>query len=149
MVFRIRYSNWEREDMKAWRNNVLMKFLHHPNLAPSKSCSKPLTTYNLGIITRLRNLINYITRHFSSNNGTIKQLKKFVLTDKVPHIVYVIWHIMLDIQTVSRILPCIVKNSLTSTQTSVTTLQSDVNKMKDFTDINIESQSCSKTHLRL
>src|SRR3954447_20657971 len=27
---------WEREEMKAWRNNVLMKFLHHPNLAPSK-----------------------------------------------------------------------------------------------------------------
>jgi hypothetical protein len=27
---------WEREDTKAWRNNVLMKFLHHPNLAPSK-----------------------------------------------------------------------------------------------------------------
>ncbi|CAB5360894.1 unnamed protein product [Rhizophagus irregularis] len=74
--------------------------------------------------------------HFSSNNRTIKQLKKFVPTDKVPHTVYVIWHIMLDIQTVSRVLPCIVKNSLTSTQTSVTTLQSDVNKMKDFTDIN-------------
>ena len=27
---------WEREKTKAWRNNVLMKFLHHPNLAPSK-----------------------------------------------------------------------------------------------------------------
>jgi hypothetical protein len=27
---------WEREDTKAWRNNVLMKYLHHPNLAPSK-----------------------------------------------------------------------------------------------------------------
>ncbi|GES81245.1 hypothetical protein GLOIN_2v1765343 [Rhizophagus clarus] len=27
---------WEREETKAWRNNVLMKFLHHPNLAPSK-----------------------------------------------------------------------------------------------------------------
>ena len=24
------------EETKAWRNNVLMKFLHHPNLAPSK-----------------------------------------------------------------------------------------------------------------
>ncbi|CAB5379492.1 unnamed protein product [Rhizophagus irregularis] len=48
---------------------------------------------------------------------------------------------MLDIQTVSRVLPCIVKNSLTSTQTSVTTLQSDINKMKDFTDINVESQT--------
>src|SRR2546421_5320494 len=27
---------WEREEMKAWRNNVFMKFLYHPNLAPSK-----------------------------------------------------------------------------------------------------------------
>ena len=27
---------WEYEDMKAWRNKVLIKFLHHPNLAPSK-----------------------------------------------------------------------------------------------------------------
>ena len=27
---------WEREETKAWRNNVLMKFLHHPNLTPSK-----------------------------------------------------------------------------------------------------------------
>ncbi|GBC10292.1 hypothetical protein RclHR1_00950029 [Rhizophagus clarus] len=27
---------WEREETKAYRNNVLMKFLHHPNLAPSK-----------------------------------------------------------------------------------------------------------------
>ena len=27
---------WKREETKAWRNNVLMKFLHHPNLAPSK-----------------------------------------------------------------------------------------------------------------
>ena len=22
---------WKREETKAWRNNVLMKFLHHPN----------------------------------------------------------------------------------------------------------------------
>src|SRR5256885_5317074 len=27
---------WEREEMKAWRNNILMKFLYHPNLASSK-----------------------------------------------------------------------------------------------------------------
>ena len=27
---------WEREEMKAWRNNILMKFLYHSNLAPSK-----------------------------------------------------------------------------------------------------------------
>ncbi|GBC03482.1 hypothetical protein RclHR1_05140016 [Rhizophagus clarus] len=27
---------WEHEEMKAWRNNILMKFLYHPNLAPSK-----------------------------------------------------------------------------------------------------------------
>jgi hypothetical protein len=27
---------WERREIKAWRNNVLMKFLHHSNLAPSK-----------------------------------------------------------------------------------------------------------------
>jgi hypothetical protein len=27
---------WERKETKAWRNDVLMKFLHHPNLAPSK-----------------------------------------------------------------------------------------------------------------
>jgi hypothetical protein len=27
---------WERGETKAWRNEVLMKYLHHPNLAPSK-----------------------------------------------------------------------------------------------------------------
>ncbi|GES96585.1 hypothetical protein GLOIN_2v1770738 [Rhizophagus clarus] len=27
---------WERKETKAWRNDVLMKFLHHPNLALSK-----------------------------------------------------------------------------------------------------------------
>ncbi|GBC22376.1 uncharacterized protein OCT59_024178 [Rhizophagus irregularis] len=27
---------WEREETKAWRSNVLMKFLHHLNLAPLK-----------------------------------------------------------------------------------------------------------------
>ena len=27
---------WRHEEMKAWRNNILMKFLHHPNLASSK-----------------------------------------------------------------------------------------------------------------
>ncbi|RIA91211.1 hypothetical protein C1645_822368 [Glomus cerebriforme] len=27
---------WEHKETKAWRNNILMKFLHHPNLAPSK-----------------------------------------------------------------------------------------------------------------
>src|SRR6266496_2321862 len=27
---------WRHEETKAWRNNVLMRFLHHPNLAPSK-----------------------------------------------------------------------------------------------------------------
>ena len=27
---------WEREETKVWRNNVFMKFFHHPNLAPSK-----------------------------------------------------------------------------------------------------------------
>ncbi len=27
---------WKYEETKAWRNNILMKFLHHPNLAPSK-----------------------------------------------------------------------------------------------------------------
>src|ERR1041384_3339427 len=27
---------WKREEMKAWRNNILMKFLHYPNLVPSK-----------------------------------------------------------------------------------------------------------------
>ncbi|UZO22126.1 uncharacterized protein OCT59_014497 [Rhizophagus irregularis] len=27
---------WEQEEMKTWRNGVLMKFLHHSNLAPSK-----------------------------------------------------------------------------------------------------------------
>ena len=27
---------WRHEETKAWKNNVLMKFLHHPNLAPSK-----------------------------------------------------------------------------------------------------------------
>ena len=27
---------WEQEEMKTWRNDVLMKFLNHSNLAPSK-----------------------------------------------------------------------------------------------------------------
>ena len=27
---------WEQEEMKTWRNDVLMKFLHHSNLTPSK-----------------------------------------------------------------------------------------------------------------
>ena len=27
---------WKHKETKAWRNNVLMKFLHHPNLAPLK-----------------------------------------------------------------------------------------------------------------
>ena len=27
---------WRHEEAKAWRNNVLMKFLHHPNLASSE-----------------------------------------------------------------------------------------------------------------
>src|SRR6266496_809780 len=27
---------WKYEEMKAWRNNILMKFLHHPNLASLK-----------------------------------------------------------------------------------------------------------------
>ena len=27
---------WEHKESKAWRNDVLMKFLHHSNLAPSK-----------------------------------------------------------------------------------------------------------------
>ncbi|UZO01012.1 uncharacterized protein OCT59_012121 [Rhizophagus irregularis] len=27
---------WEQEEMKTWRNDVLMKFLHHSNLIPSK-----------------------------------------------------------------------------------------------------------------
>ena len=27
---------WRYEETKAWRNNALIKFFHHPNLAPSK-----------------------------------------------------------------------------------------------------------------
>ena len=27
---------WEREETKAWSNDILVKFLHHPNLVPSK-----------------------------------------------------------------------------------------------------------------
>ncbi|PKC16882.1 hypothetical protein RhiirA5_406494 [Rhizophagus irregularis] len=27
---------WEREETKAWSNDILVKFLHHPNLGPSK-----------------------------------------------------------------------------------------------------------------
>ena len=27
---------WEHRETKVWRNDVLMKFLYHPNLAPSK-----------------------------------------------------------------------------------------------------------------
>ena len=33
---------WEQEEMKTWRNDVLMKFLHHSNLAPSKHRSGAL-----------------------------------------------------------------------------------------------------------
>src|ERR1044072_4831582 len=33
---------WEREETKAWRSNVLMKFFHHSNLAPSKYRSRAL-----------------------------------------------------------------------------------------------------------
>src|SRR3954452_8468535 len=35
---------WERKEMKTWRNNVLMKFLYHPNSAPSKH--KPSALYD-------------------------------------------------------------------------------------------------------
>ncbi|RIA86590.1 hypothetical protein C1645_740742 [Glomus cerebriforme] len=28
--------SWDREETRAWRDDVLKKFLHHPNLAPSK-----------------------------------------------------------------------------------------------------------------
>jgi len=35
---------WKQEEMKTWRNDVLMKFLHHPNLAPSKH--KPGALYD-------------------------------------------------------------------------------------------------------
>jgi hypothetical protein len=35
---------WEQEEMKTWRNDVLMKFLHHPDLAPSKH--KPGALYD-------------------------------------------------------------------------------------------------------
>jgi hypothetical protein len=27
---------WEREETKAWRDDLLVKFLHHSNLAPAK-----------------------------------------------------------------------------------------------------------------
>jgi hypothetical protein len=27
---------WEHEETKAWRDDLLVKFLHHPNLAPAK-----------------------------------------------------------------------------------------------------------------
>ena len=26
----------DRKEMKVWKNDILMKFLYHPNLAPSK-----------------------------------------------------------------------------------------------------------------
>ncbi|CAG8613668.1 33553_t:CDS:1, partial [Racocetra persica] len=35
---------WEHEETKAWRNNILMKFLHHSNLTPSKH--RPGTLYD-------------------------------------------------------------------------------------------------------
>ena len=35
---------WEQEEMKTWRNDALMKFLHHPNLAPLKH--KPGALYD-------------------------------------------------------------------------------------------------------
>jgi hypothetical protein len=35
---------WEQEEMKTWRNDALMKFLHHPDLTPSKH--KPGALYD-------------------------------------------------------------------------------------------------------
>ncbi|PKC58776.1 hypothetical protein RhiirA1_470459 [Rhizophagus irregularis] len=35
---------WEHRETKVWRNDVLMKFLHHPNLVPSKY--RPNSLYN-------------------------------------------------------------------------------------------------------
>ncbi|GES80209.1 hypothetical protein GLOIN_2v1685036 [Rhizophagus clarus] len=41
---------WEQEEMKTWRNDVLMKFLHHSNLAPSKHrLDTDEFVYNLGM----------------------------------------------------------------------------------------------------
>src|SRR6266496_674734 len=36
---------WERKETKAWRNNILMKFLYHLNLAPSKH--RPSALYDV------------------------------------------------------------------------------------------------------
>ena len=33
---------WEQEKMKTWKNDMLMKFLHHSNLASSKHRSDAL-----------------------------------------------------------------------------------------------------------
>jgi len=35
---------WEREETKAWRNDILVKFLHHPDLVLSKY--KPNALYD-------------------------------------------------------------------------------------------------------
>ncbi|RIB19626.1 hypothetical protein C2G38_2181359 [Gigaspora rosea] len=40
---------WEEEEVKAWRNDVLIKFLHHPNLASSKH--RPGALYDVFIKT--------------------------------------------------------------------------------------------------
>ena len=36
---------WDREETKAWRDDLLVKFLHHPNLAPAKY--RPGTLYDV------------------------------------------------------------------------------------------------------
>ncbi|GET60124.1 hypothetical protein GLOIN_2v1611483 [Rhizophagus irregularis DAOM 181602=DAOM 197198] len=35
-LFTLVEITWEREETKAWSNDILVKFLHHPNLGPSK-----------------------------------------------------------------------------------------------------------------
>ncbi|GES73732.1 hypothetical protein GLOIN_2v1841986 [Rhizophagus clarus] len=82
---------WRHEETKAWRNNILMKFLHHPNLAPSKY--RPSALYNaftktniLGpeyilVLSTYHNMsaiaTKFVTDHQLINEMSIEELSQY------------------------------------------------------------------------
>ncbi|CAG8818029.1 9690_t:CDS:2, partial [Racocetra persica] len=85
---------WEHEETKAWRNEVLMKFFYHPNLAPSKyrpgalcdTFTKTNSTYHFmsAIATK------FVTDHKLTNEMSLEELSRYapeileLLTTGVP-----------------------------------------------------------------
>ncbi|GES88487.1 hypothetical protein GLOIN_2v1886148 [Rhizophagus clarus] len=61
---------WEQEEMKTWRNDVLMKFLHHPDLAPSKH--KPGALYDAFTKTSVLGSEHILALSFSSSDPSFK-----------------------------------------------------------------------------